>query len=73
MSTATIELTHYDCPNCGAQVELPKELFSTKCAFCDSPVVQSEKQHEYQIDILLPFLVQKQAASQALQQFLQSK
>lgn len=73
MTEEYIEIIHYDCPSCGAEVELPSSLFSTKCAFCDSPVVQSEKHHENQIDILLPFLVDKKEASQALQQYLRSK
>ena len=73
MAEETAELIHYDCPNCGAEVELPSSLFSTKCAFCDSPVVQSEKHHEHQIEILLPFLIEKKQASTDLQQYLKSK
>ena len=73
MTKETAKLLYYDCPNCGAEVELPATLFSTKCAFCDSPVVQSEKHHENQIDILLPFLITKNQASLDLQQYLKSK
>jgi hypothetical protein len=73
MTEEISEIIHYDCPNCGAEVELPSSLFSTKCAFCDAPVVQSEKNHDHQIDILLPFLVDKKEASQALQRYLSSK
>ena len=73
MTKETVELVHYNCPNCGAEVELPTSLFSTECAFCDSPVVLSEKNHDHQIDILLPFLITKKQASFDLQQYLKSK
>lgn len=73
MSEQISNLVHYNCPNCNAEVELPRSLFSTKCAFCDSPVVLSEKQHEHQIDLLLPFLITKKQAALKLQQYLQSK
>lgn len=73
MTEEISKLVYYNCPTCGAEVELPSSLFSTKCAFCDSPVVQSEKHHEQQIDILLPFLIKKNQASFDLQKHIQSR
>jgi len=66
-------IAHYDCPNCGAQVDVPEELFSTKCAFCDSPVVKNDQQSTTQIDVLLPFRINKKEAGQLLAKFLTGK
>ena len=67
------ELVHYDCPNCGANVDVPAVLFSTTCAFCDSPVVKMDVQETTPIDVLIPFRLNKKDAGQRLQKFLSDK
>jgi hypothetical protein len=66
-------IAHYDCPNCGAHVDVPETLFSTKCAFCDSPVVKMDQQEVASLDILIPFLLNQKDASQRLNKFISSK
>ena len=67
------EIFHYDCPNCGAQVDVPQEIGSTNCAFCDSPVVVNNFVSTQSIDILIPFLLSKKQASRRLAKFLASR
>ena len=51
------------CPQCGAQVDLPPTRISTECAFCESPLVESTAQ-KLDIDRVAPFdLSAEQAAN----------
>lgn len=53
------------CQNCGATVQLATEALSTRCAFCDSPLVESESAAE-PVDRVVPFLLERSQAASRL-------
>ncbi len=53
------------CPNCGASVELPPDVFADRCAFCESPLVDAAGD-AVQVDRVAPFRVSKEAAADRL-------
>lgn len=62
-------MTVRSCSGCGATVQLPSEVISTLCAFCESPLVEASSEAE-PIDGVAPFLVDRDAAAEALSHFL---
>ncbi len=58
------------CQQCGATVELPDDVFSTSCAFCDSPLVDVEEDQE-PVDRVAPFDVPRDRAGSLLKGYLQ--
>ncbi len=60
------------CPTCGASVEADATVLSTKCAFCDSPLVDSDHASE-PVDAVASFSVPKERAVSLLKGFLQSQ
>lgn len=59
------------CPTCGAAVEVDATVLSTACAFCDSPLVDSDHAGE-PVDAVASFVVPKDRASALLKGYLQS-
>ena len=67
MSTLS-ESQHFECPNCGASVDLPLELISSHCAFCDTPVVKSNVvKNKENPEYVAQFMIDQWAASNRLQ------
>ena len=58
-----LSLLSYNCPNCAANVQLPKEHLSTLCSFCDSPLVQQQAEVTYPELVAKFILTQKNAGS----------
>jgi len=58
-----LSLLSYNCPNCAANVQLPKEHLSTLCSFCDSPLVQQQTEVTYPELVAKFILTQKNAGS----------
>jgi len=61
----------FQCPSCGASVELPEGRLSDTCAFCETPLVAASTQGEREpIDAVAPFVLDKGNAAQRLKQHL---
>lgn len=60
------------CSGCGARVELPGGEVSTKCSYCGSPLVDSEKAACH-FDAVAPFRIERTVAQQRLREFLGRK
>lgn len=58
------------CQQCGATVDVAENTLSTTCAFCDSPLVDSDAARE-PVDQIVPFEVPRDRASGLLASFLQ--
>ena len=61
-----------NCPQCGAAVDLPAEQIASRCAFCESPLVDGSGVTE-QIDRVAPFSVDKRQAGSLLSQHVQGR
>ncbi len=60
------------CPQCGAQVELPPTRISTECAFCESPLVEATAE-KLDIDRVAPFDLNAEQAGNRLRSELSSR
>ena len=61
------------CKSCGAQSSLPENLFSDRCAFCGSPItVKPDERSIARPQGLLPFKLEKSAATAAFEKWLKS-
>jgi hypothetical protein len=60
------------CSGCGARVELPAGEVSTKCSYCGSPLVDSEKAAHH-FDAIAPFRIERTVAQQRLREYLGKK
>jgi DNA-directed RNA polymerase subunit RPC12/RpoP len=61
------------CASCGAQTSLPENLFSDRCAFCGSPItVKPNEESLARPQGLLPFKLEKAAASASFKKWLDS-
>lgn len=58
------------CPSCGAAVELASEQLTRRCAFCETPLVRAEVGGALEVDGVVPFSLDRRAASGRLQTFL---
>jgi len=54
------------CSACGAQVELPANVRSTTCAFCDNALVDVDAQETEPIDAVVPFRLDRRQAGERL-------
>ncbi|MBP3233727.1 MAG: hypothetical protein J6M65_04805 [Eubacterium sp.] len=62
-------LVVYECKNCGGEVVGDKNMASTKCPYCDSPIVISSKlEGSLRPDVVIPFKLNKHAAADALKE-----
>lgn len=70
--TETVSMRVVDCTACGASTELGEHQQSSACPFCDTPLVVAQAHTEKLIKArgLLPFHIEKSAASQACKQWL---
>ncbi|MCP4873622.1 MAG: hypothetical protein GY898_33465 [Proteobacteria bacterium] len=60
------------CPQCGAQVELPPERISDACAFCATPLVDGTERDDH-ADLIAPFDLPQVVAARRLGQHMQDK
>ena len=58
-----------ECTGCGAVAELAEGVVSTRCGYCDSPLVDVERARE-KVDRVAPFRIQKSVAETALAEHL---
>ena len=58
------------CSSCSAVVELPENIFSVRCSFCDSPLVDEDLVSHAPPDEVVPFEVNGQQAAGQLKAFL---
>jgi len=60
-------LVVYECKNCGGEVVGDQSMASTKCPYCDSPIVISSKfEGSLKPDLVIPFKLDRKAAEQKL-------
>ena len=60
-------LVVYECKNCGGEVVGDQNMASTKCSYCDNPIVISSKfEGSLKPDLVIPFKLNKSAAEQKL-------
>lgn len=60
-------LVVYECKNCGGEVVGDETMASTKCPYCDNPIVISSKfSGSLKPDLVIPFKLDKKAAEQQL-------
>lgn len=60
------------CPQCGAQVDLPPERIADLCAFCASPLVDAAARSDH-ADLVAPFDLSQAVAARRLGRYLQDK
>jgi hypothetical protein len=61
------------CASCGARVEVPEEVRSTTCAFCDSALVDGAAEQAEPVDRVVPFVIPRERASGLLREHLASR
>lgn len=66
----TPSVQRFECPGCGAEVDLAPDLLSQVCAFCETPLVRSSDTHDEPIDAVATFSLDARQAGGRLQQFL---
>ena len=60
-------LVVYECKNCGGEVVGDQNMASTKCPYCDNPIVISSKfEGALKPNLVIPFKLNKHAAEQKL-------
>ena len=60
-------LVVYECKNCGGEVVGDETMASTKCPYCENPIVISSKfSGSLRPDLVIPFKMDKKAAEQEL-------
>ena len=70
----TTGLRTYICNSCGGEVVGDATTAATHCPFCDNPVVMHEQfAAELRPDLVVPFQLDKKAATQALAKYLKGK
>lgn len=68
------ELNTYICQSCGGEIVGDKTTASTKCPFCDTPVIITQKfSGNLRPDYIIPFKLDKQAAKDGLKKHLKKK
>ena len=66
-------LVVYECKNCGGEVVGDQTMASTKCPYCDSPIVISSKfEGSLKPDLVIPFKLDRKAAEQKLRNHVNS-
>ena len=66
-------LVVYECKNCGGEVVGDQTMASTKCPYCDSPIVISSKfEGSLKPDLVIPFKLDRKAAEQKLRDHVNS-
>ena len=66
-------LVVYECKNCGGEVIGDQTMSSTKCPYCDNPIVISSKfAGSLRPDLMIPFKLDKKAAVEKLKQHVNS-
>ncbi len=64
----------YICESCGGEIVGDETLASTKCPFCDSPVImKNQLSGELRPELLIPFKLDKKAAKEALNNHIKGK
>lgn len=62
-------LVVYECKNCGGEVIGDESMASTKCPYCDNPIVISSKfEGSLKPDLVIPFKLNKHAAEEKLRE-----
>ena len=65
-----MEVTNYQCRNCGARLVAGRNVTSTKCSFCDSPMVIGERLvGELQPSYVIPFKISKEEAKKVFEKW----
>ncbi len=66
-------LVVYECKNCGGEVVGDQTMASTKCPYCDNPIVISSKfEGSLKPDLVIPFKLDRKAAEQKLRNHVNS-
>ncbi len=67
-------ITPYECKSCGAQILADKTLASSKCPYCDNPIVMTDRFDDgLRPDYVIPFKLDKKAAKEKLKEHLKGK
>jgi len=69
MTTAAHSASVRQCSGCGAQVELPPGAMSTRCGYCDAPLVDAARS-TVSFDAVAPFRVDERVALERLRGYL---
>ena len=70
-SPRNVEYREYHCQNCGAQIVTGDTTASTRCYFCHSPVVLTDRlSDDLRPDGIVPFKLDKEKALQKFKNYL---
>lgn len=68
------QLADFVCNNCGGQIQCEATTIATHCPYCDSPVVMAPRvAGQLRPDLVVPFQLDKKAATEALRNHLRGK
>lgn len=64
----------YSCPACGAQMMADEKTAATECPYCGNfAIIKTSFEGMYKPDVVLPFMVSKEKAQDALNNFTKGK
>lgn len=67
-------MAYYTCKSCGAQIVMDQTTASSKCPYCDNPIVMmGNVKGDLKPDFIIPFKLDKKAAEEALAKHLEGK
>jgi len=67
-------LREYHCDNCGASIVVGENTSATRCYYCHSPVVLSDRvNYEYRPDGMIPFAINEEKAREMFREYLKKR
>ncbi len=64
----------YHCSNCGAEIVVGDTTAATRCYYCHSPVVMSDRvSDEYRPDSVIPFQIDQEEARKRFDEYIRKK
>lgn len=68
------KVTGYSCPDCGAQMVADENTAATECPYCGNfSIIKTSFEGMYRPDVVLPFIITKEKAKNALNEFTKGK
>ncbi len=72
--TETGGMKEYRCGNCGAEIVTEETTAATRCYYCHSPVVLTDRvTEEYRPDSLIPFSIPREEAEERFKKYIKKK
>ncbi len=67
-------MREYHCGNCGAEIVTEETTAATRCYYCHSPIVLSDRvTEEYRPDAVIPFAIGREAAEERFRTYIRKK